>query len=104
MYLWGHSRVTGRRGERYFLSIIDDFSQKAAVYLLKDKTEVFRTFEHHMTRAESFLECKVKTVWIDNGSEFINENYKRSYEENGIKNELTYVYTPEQDGVLECYN
>ncbi|GBM61600.1 Retrovirus-related Pol polyprotein from transposon TNT 1-94 [Araneus ventricosus] len=104
MDTWGPIKVTGRNGERYYLSIIDDFSKKTSVYPLREKSEVFRVFKNHVSRAERFIGRKVKCIRTDNGSEFTNDNFKTFCADNGIKHEFTNIYTPEQNGVAERYN
>lgn len=42
--LWGPSPVNTLGGNRYFISIVDDFSRKTWVYLLKHKSEAFEKF------------------------------------------------------------
>ncbi|GBM45648.1 Retrovirus-related Pol polyprotein from transposon TNT 1-94 [Araneus ventricosus] len=104
MDTWGPIKVTGRNGERYYLSIIDDFSKKTSVYPLREKSEVFRVFKNHVSRAERFIGRKVKCIRTDNGSEFTNDNFKTFCADNGIKHEFTNIYTPDQNGVAERYN
>ncbi|GBM93549.1 Retrovirus-related Pol polyprotein from transposon TNT 1-94 [Araneus ventricosus] len=104
MDTWGPIKVTGRNGERYYLSIIDDFSKKTSIYSLKEKSEVFRVFKNHVSRVERFIGKKVKCIRTDNGSEFTNDNLKTFCADNGIKHEFTNIYTPEQNGVAERYN
>ena len=43
--LWGPSRHPTLGGGRYFLSIIDDFSRKVWIYILKSKYEAFQRFK-----------------------------------------------------------
>lgn len=43
--LWGPSRITSHSGSRYFLSIIDYYSRKLCVFILKSKDEVFIKFK-----------------------------------------------------------
>ncbi|GFR07054.1 retrovirus-related Pol polyprotein from transposon TNT 1-94 [Trichonephila clavata] len=91
-------------GEKYFLSIIDDFSRKAAVYPLREKSEVFEVVRLHITRVENFLDLKVKHFRSDNGSEFDNKRFETYFSSKGIHVELTNTYSPEQNGVIERYN
>ena len=43
--LWGPERTATHGGNLYFLSIVDDFSRKVWVYLLKTKDEAFDKFK-----------------------------------------------------------
>lgn len=91
-------------GHKYFLSIIDDFSRKVVVYPIKTKDEVFSCFKRFQTRAERFLNKKILNVRTDQGLEFINNKFKKYFEEQGIKSEQTNTYTPEQNPVAERFN
>ena len=42
--LWGPSRVKTHGGSSYFLTIIDDFSRRVWLYVLKNKSEAFQKF------------------------------------------------------------
>ncbi|KAH9726310.1 hypothetical protein KPL70_008223 [Citrus sinensis] len=42
--LWGPAQVVSLGGARYFLSIIDDFSRRVWIYMLKSKEQVFDEF------------------------------------------------------------
>ena len=43
--LWGPSRTQTHGGGSYFLSIIDDFSRRVWIYILKNKGETFQRFK-----------------------------------------------------------
>lgn len=104
MDMWGPAEVTGRNGERYFLSIIDDYSKKTSLYPLTEKSKVFEVFKRHVTQAERSLDCRVKSIRTDNGREFDNASFDAFCKEHGIRHEFTNTYTPEQNGIAERYN
>jgi hypothetical protein len=102
--VWGPCRIRGRGGEKYYLSIIDDYSRKTALYPIREKTEVCSIVKNHITRAETFLDLKVKSFRSDNGREFVNNSLDDFFREKGIRHELTNTFTPEQNGVIERFN
>lgn len=102
--LWGPAPYKGRNGENYFLSIIDEYSRKAAVYPIRSKDQAFEVFKKHVERSENFLETKVKSVRSDNGREFDNRYFRSYFEKKGISPEYTNVYTPEENGIAERFN
>jgi len=104
MDVWGPISTEGRGGEKYFLSIIDDFSRKTVVYPFRDKTQVFEIFKKHITRAERFLDKKLKFIRTDNGLEFDNQHFESYCGQTGVQHEFTNAYTPEQNGVCERFN
>ena len=42
---WGPVRIPSKGGAQYFMSFIDDYSRKAWVYFLKNKSEAFAKFQ-----------------------------------------------------------
>ena len=50
--LWGPSSVPSRGGANYMLTIIDDFSRKVWVFILKQKNNVLPTFKEWKTMIE----------------------------------------------------
>ena len=62
MDIWRLIKTEGRNGEWYFLSIIDDFSHRVAVYPLREKSEVFEVVKSHVARAERQLGKKLKDL------------------------------------------
>ena len=43
--IWGPVRTPLKGGAQYFMSLIDDYSKKAWVYFLKNKSEAFAKFK-----------------------------------------------------------
>lgn len=104
MDLCGPLPVSSHAGNRYFLSIIDDFSRKVTVYTLKNKSDVYETFLRFQKRAERFLDRRIDTIRTDGGLEFCNLEFKNFLEKQGIAHERTNCYSPEMNGVAERFN
>lgn len=100
----GPINVKSMGGARFFVTFIDDFSKRVAVFLLKSKSEVFDKFVEYKNRAENELGKKIKTLRSDNGTEFINTRFEKFCISNGIKHEKSAQYTPQQNGVSERMN
>lgn len=64
----------GRKGERYFVTYIDDFSKIAVVYCMKHKSEVFDHFVEYYNIMKNLTGRKIKQLRCDNGLEYINKN------------------------------
>jgi hypothetical protein len=47
-------------GSRYYVTFIDDFSRKAWVYFLKNKSDVFETFKKLKAMVETESSLKLK--------------------------------------------
>ncbi|GAB2276096.1 hypothetical protein Dimus_039170 [Dionaea muscipula] len=89
---------------RYFLSLIDDFSRKVWVFLLKTKDETLDRFKEWKTITENQIDKKVKVLRTDNGLEFCNVLFDDYCKQCGIERHKTVVGTPQQNGVAERMN
>ncbi|GFT01566.1 retrovirus-related Pol polyprotein from transposon TNT 1-94 [Trichonephila clavipes] len=104
MDLCGPMPTESQGGNKYFLSIMDDYSRKVTVFPIRNKPDVFYTFIRFQKRAERFLSKKVIAVRTDGGLEFCNKDMDNFLTELGIKHEITNSYTPEMNGVAERFN
>ncbi|GFY32614.1 retrovirus-related Pol polyprotein from transposon TNT 1-94 [Trichonephila clavipes] len=104
MDLCGPMPTESQGGNKYFLSIIDDYSRKVTVFPIRNKSDVFHMFIRFQKRAERFLSKKVIAVRTDGGLEFCNKDMDNFLTELGIKHEVTNSYTPEMNGVAERFN
>nr|GEV54353.1 retrotransposon protein, putative, Ty1-copia subclass [Tanacetum cinerariifolium] len=60
--LWGPSQVESLGGKRYFLSIVDDYSRRLWVYLLRFKHEAFEKFKEWKQLVENQTGRTVKKL------------------------------------------
>ncbi|KAL2231326.1 UNVERIFIED_CONTAM: Retrovirus-related Pol polyprotein from transposon TNT 1-94 [Sesamum indicum] len=102
--VWGPSKEPTHGGNRYFLSIVDNFSRKVFIFLLKHKYEVFEKFEKWKTLVENQTGKRLKSLRTDNGLEFCNKHFDNLCDKFGIKRHKTNPYTPQQNGVAERMN
>lgn len=102
--VWGPAQTIGRNGERYYVSILDDFSKRMFVFPISHKSDVFDVFIRHVKWAERSLGRKVKKIRTDNGGEFINQFFEQFCGEKGIRHQKTNIYTPQQNGSAERLN
>lgn len=91
-------------GARYVMVLVDDFSRKVFVYLLKSKGDAVDKFVDFKNCAENQMNKKLKILRTDNGSEFCNENMESILRKTGVKHQKTTPYTPEQNGLCERMN
>ncbi|GJZ72093.1 retrotransposon protein, putative, ty1-copia subclass, partial [Tanacetum coccineum] len=70
--LWGPSQVESLGGKSYFLSVVDDYSRRVWVYILKFKHEAFGKFKEWKQLVENQTGRTVKKLRTDNGLEFCN--------------------------------
>ena len=102
--LWGPSQVESLGGKRYFLSIVDDYSRRVWVYILRFKHEAFGKFKEWKQLVENQTGRTVKKLRTDNGLEFCNREFEQLCTESGIARHLTVAGTPQQNGIAERMN
>lgn len=95
---------TSNSKKRYSLCFIDDYSRKAWVYFLTEKSEAFNSFKCFKNLVEKETGLFIKCLRTDRGGEFNSEEFNNFCKQNGIKRQLTAAYTPQQNGVAERKN
>eukprot|EP01018_Ginkgo_biloba_P024020 Gb_18985 [translate_table: standard] len=91
-------------GMRYFLTFIDDYSQKIWVYFMMYKSEALDFFREFKANVEMQNGRKIKTLQTDRGGEFTSNEFSHYCKINGIQRQLTTSYTPQQNCVAERKN
>ena len=93
--LWGLAKVFTHGGNRYFLSLIDDYSRKVWLYMLntKDEHTVLTKVKEWKTLVENQTNKRVKVLRMDNGLEFCNEQFEMLYKNQGILRQNSEEYT-----------
>lgn len=92
-------------GEKYYQTIIDDFSHFVVVYLLHSKAEAAENLKSYINELNSRLGTNsVCRVRCDNGGEFSSRDIKSFCSNKGIRLEYTAAYSPQSNGVSERMN
>ncbi|CAI7864614.1 unnamed protein product [Closterium sp. NIES-54] len=105
MDLVGPLPVQGHKGERYFLTIVDDWSRLMWAYPLKQKDHAASTIkEDWLPFVEKQAECVVKRIRTDRVGEFLGAEMTAWLKKQGIQRELTTTYSPQSNGVAERAN
>ena len=68
--VWGPSPVSSLGGSRFYVTFIDDFSQKVWVYFLKHYSDVFAIFKMLKAEVKNQTGLKVKCLRSDNIGEY----------------------------------
>ncbi|KAL7301770.1 hypothetical protein TKK_0005761 [Trichogramma kaykai] len=100
----GPFQTVGFRGEKYFVSFIDDYSKLARIYCIKSKDEVFDCLTQFVNECETKMEKKVKTIRCDNGKEYLNNRFFKFACDKGIYINNCPPYTHELNGTAERFN
>ncbi|GAU10233.1 hypothetical protein TSUD_417410 [Trifolium subterraneum] len=102
--LWGPASVPTHGGGSYFLSIIDDYSRRVWVHIIKNKSDAFEKFKEWHTLIENQIGTKLKVLRTNNGLKFVSEQFNEFCRKKGIKRHRTVAYTPQQNGLAERMN
>ena len=89
---------------KYFLTFTDDYSKSTWVYFLKLKSEVFDKFLAYKALVEKQSGHQILKLRSDNGGEYVNHKFTNLCTEQGIQQQHTVSYTPQQNGVAERKN
>lgn len=86
------------------MSIIDDFSRKIWIFILKEKSEAFQKFKEWCVEVEAEKELKLGCLRTDNGLEYLSKEFDSFCKAKGIKRHKTVPMNPQQNGVAERAN
>lgn len=82
MDLWGPSPTPSLNGYRYYIHLIDECTKFTWIYMLRNRSEVFKTFCHFKTYVELQLDFKIKNIQSDWGGEY--QAFTHYLQDNGI--------------------
>ena len=71
---------------------------------MNSKTEVVEKFKEFKHLVENQLNKRIKALRTDNGLEYVNSHLSKILKNNGIIQEKTVAYSPEQNGLAERFN
>nr|GEZ94435.1 hypothetical protein [Tanacetum cinerariifolium] len=104
MDLCGPMRITSINGKRYVLVIVDDYSSYTWVRFLISKDEAPEVIKTFLKRINVLLQSPVIIIRTDNGTKFKNQVLKEYFDTVGISHQMSFVYTPQQNRVVERQN
>ena len=102
--LWGPAQEKSIGGGRYYMSIIDDYSRKLWIYILKEKSEALKRFKEWCCEVEAEKGTNLKCFRTDNGLEYLSREFDEFCKSKGIKRHRTVPLNPQQNGVAERAN
>ena len=86
------------------MNIVDNYSRKLWVFILKNKNDACASFKQWKILIENQTGKKIKRLRIDNGLEFCYEEFERYCKEAGIARHKTTTGTLQQNGLAERFN
>lgn len=91
-------------GVRYYVAFKDDYSSFQFVFCIAQKFEALRCFKQVVATVRRDLSTAVVTLRTDRGEEFKNHHLVEFCLSEGIHQEFTAPYCPEQNGMSERDN
>ncbi|MBW0541090.1 hypothetical protein O181_080805 [Austropuccinia psidii MF-1] len=104
MDLCGPISPLSRGKNRYILQLVDGYLRYRFSYMLSQKSLAFEALKAFEAYAETQTNFRVRQVVTDNGGEFIGNNFKTLFENEGIECLLTAPHTPQQNPFSEQAN
>lgn len=83
------------------MSIVDDYSRRVWIFIIKTKDEAVVKFREWLVTTESKMERKLKYLRTNNGLEYLSDEFKQLFISKGITRHKTVVGTPQQNGLVE---
>jgi len=104
-----HSDIVGPKGpsitnKKYFITFIDEFSQKAWLYLLEEKSQATKIIIQFLTFIENQYNKVIKTFKSDIGKEYKNKRIFNFCNNKGINKVFSTPYNPQINGLAERFN
>ena len=100
----GPMQTTTPSGNRYFLTLIDDYSRYTKVYLLKNKSEVPLRIKEFVKYVQTKFGKNVKVFRSDCGGEYTGGDLREFFKIEGIQVKHSVPYTPQQNSCTERKN
>ncbi|KAM1316044.1 hypothetical protein ACFX2F_019741 [Malus domestica] len=97
----GPMQITTLRGNKFFLTFIDDHTRMCWVFFLQHKSQVFNIFKRFKSMVELQSGYQIKKLRSDRGGEYTSLEFSRFCENMGLERQLTVAYSPQQNGVAE---
>lgn len=92
MDIWGPFHVPTSNGEKYFLTIVDDFTRATWVYLIQSKLDVLRLIKILFVMVNNQFSTRIRTIRTDNATDFLYL---------GVRHYSYCPYTLQQNGIMK---
>ena len=91
-------------GKKYIYTFIDGYSGYVEIFLQSAKNETYENFVIFKNRIENATGQRVSVLHTDNGTEYINGDFKTLCNEAGIKHVTPPSHEKESNGIAEVMN
>ena len=102
--LCGPISTSARGGYEYFITFIDNYSRYEYIYLMRHKSETFKTFKVYKAKVENLHGKCIKPLRSDRGGEYLLGDFRQYLEDHGITSQMSATEQPQQNKVAERRN
>lgn len=102
--LCGPLPVQSINGQRYYVTLVDDFSRITMTRAIKQKSDVARDLKVMIEKFESLFNCRVAELKTDFGGEYGSKDLGQWLESKGISKKPTVAYHSETNAIAERIN
>jgi len=96
--------VESIHSNKYFLSILDDYSRFGWIIFIQNKNDVFEKCTLWVRSNENIFNKTTTYIRTDNGTEFTNNKLRYFCSQKGIVQQFTIPHNPQQNGRAEWFN
>ena len=88
----------------YYITLIDDYTRFAWIYLLKKKDQAAEVIKRFITMIKTQFDVTLKRFRTDGGGEYVNSDLRSYFATQGTIHEITPPYSHESNSVAERFN
>lgn len=96
--IWGPYHISANSGYRYFLTLVDDCTGFAWVFLLRHKSDVQTAIPKFFNMIETQFHSKSKVFRSENARDLVFTNF---FNDKGVLHQYSCVDTPQQNSIVE---
>lgn len=90
--------------KEYYITFTDGKSRYSKIAFLEKKSDALTAFKHYWNELNTQKGIRIKKLVTDEGSDYVNQDFKQFCLKKGIKHVVTPPYTPQQNGISERLN
>jgi len=91
-------------GNKYFLTILDDYSRFNWIIFLENKSHIFNKYHHWLKEINNIFNKPIKFIRTDNGLKFSNYKFNTLCSYHGIVHQYTIPHNLQLNGCVERLN
>ncbi|KAE8738916.1 hypothetical protein FOCC_FOCC015594 [Frankliniella occidentalis] len=102
--LMGKLNPASKGGAEYIATFIDGYSNHVTAIPMKKKSDTLGEFKKYQARVANLHDKKIKEIQTDNGTEYVNSEFKAHLEDGGVLHRKSVKKNPQQNGKAERQN